>query len=361
MEHIRSWAPTWDLETNKEISTNKVRDIRQYINSYYPSQDSQKSAHDQLKNSDIYKQGSVNGTFWNHQSRVTYASQILQITLGFIPHLQGYERQYYIQGILNIQFITIISWFGNTNKDFASVLITICILVWGIRLLSYLFIRTYMYGIDNKIVNVRNNVFLKGQLWLSTQLWVLLCSLPIISLHSSTSEFTLPSFRKGNSLSKYEEHPQGLISGWWSKNQQQIYEYSAMYRPDISKQYDKVYGITKSTQATHSIWKLSWRIYVGLGILWLIGFIIQVVSDYQRMCNNDKPPNNGLWKFSKHPNYIGELFIWTGITLACSTYFSGWNKLAYITPIALFIIQCKCEGIAFNKTIDHKRRLEDNS
>ncbi len=59
-------------------------------------------------------------------------------------------------------------------------------------------------------------------------------------------------------------------------------------------------------------------IYAGIAI-WIIGFLIETISDQQLKRFKRKPENkgkimsSGLWKYSRHPNYFGEVLIWWGI------------------------------------------------
>lgn len=66
----------------------------------------------------------------------------------------------------------------------------------------------------------------------------------------------------------------------------------------------------------------SWSIYIFIGILiWLIGFYWQAVGDRQlaRFVSERKSKreilNTGLWAYSRHPNYFGEVVMWWGIYL----------------------------------------------
>jgi steroid 5-alpha reductase family enzyme len=71
--------------------------------------------------------------------------------------------------------------------------------------------------------------------------------------------------------------------------------------------------------------KLVWTDYVG-AVVWVIGFVFEVVGDQQlKMHIADKTPGKqkfikwGLWRYTRHPNYFGEAFLWWGICIiACS-------------------------------------------
>ena len=62
----------------------------------------------------------------------------------------------------------------------------------------------------------------------------------------------------------------------------------------------------------------------GIGILiWLIGFLFEAIGDYQLLKFKKNPANkgkimkSGLWRYTRHPNYFGEVLLWWGIFLIC--------------------------------------------
>ena len=61
-------------------------------------------------------------------------------------------------------------------------------------------------------------------------------------------------------------------------------------------------------------------------LVWLAGFIIEVVADNQKkkfkedLNNKDKFISHGLWAWSRHPNYFGEILLWIGITTVSYTH-----------------------------------------
>lgn len=63
-----------------------------------------------------------------------------------------------------------------------------------------------------------------------------------------------------------------------------------------------------------------WTIFTGIGLCcWVVGFYFQAVADYQlsvfvkKRKGKNEIMETGLWKFSRHPNYFGELMMWWGI------------------------------------------------
>lgn len=70
--------------------------------------------------------------------------------------------------------------------------------------------------------------------------------------------------------------------------------------------------------AASSLAARSLSLFEVLGIaMWLIGFIIEVISDAQKSAfkNAGKPGviTSGLWRVSRHPNYFGETLLWWGL------------------------------------------------
>ena len=89
---------------------------------------------------------------------------------------------------------------------------------------------------------------------------------------------------------------------------------------------------------------------VGMSI-WLIGFAIEVIADRQKSAFRANPANegrfitSGLWAWSRHPNYLGEIVLWTGITFAAIPVLSGWRWLMFVSPIFVFVLLTRISGI----------------
>jgi steroid 5-alpha reductase family enzyme len=82
-----------------------------------------------------------------------------------------------------------------------------------------------------------------------------------------------------------------------------------------------------------------------LGILiWLFGFVFEVVSDWQlkqfisARVNKGKLLTTGLWRYSRHPNYFGEVILWWGIWLVAVSLGSPWWVVAGPLTISYLIL-----------------------
>lgn len=78
-------------------------------------------------------------------------------------------------------------------------------------------------------------------------------------------------------------------------------------------------------------------------VVWTIGFIIEFMSDLQMLDHNDNPKNKGtllkkgMWRYSRHPNYFGEILCWWGMYIVACSGNSGKNGGAYTIYAPLLI------------------------
>jgi steroid 5-alpha reductase family enzyme len=79
-------------------------------------------------------------------------------------------------------------------------------------------------------------------------------------------------------------------------------------------------------------------------IIWVLGFCIEAIADRQLrdyIALPEKPSRfmmSGLWSYSRHPNYFGEVTLWWGIGLICLSVPYGWIGLIGPLTISYLII-----------------------
>jgi steroid 5-alpha reductase family enzyme len=90
---------------------------------------------------------------------------------------------------------------------------------------------------------------------------------------------------------------------------------------------------------------------VGL-LLWLIGLIIEAVADMQKFQfmqntkNKDKWIQSGLWKYSRHPNYFGEILVWFGVYVFVVSGLQGTAQLlSMASPLFIMFMLLFVSGI----------------
>lgn len=87
--------------------------------------------------------------------------------------------------------------------------------------------------------------------------------------------------------------------------------------------------------------------------IWILGFTFEAVADKQKKSfskileNKDKFITLGLWSISRHPNYFGEIVLWTGIAIMSLPLLSGWQFLTLVSPVFVYLLLTKISGLPF--------------
>ena len=95
---------------------------------------------------------------------------------------------------------------------------------------------------------------------------------------------------------------------------------------------------------------MSWLGWIGLGV-WLFGFAVEVVADAQKSSFKNDPVNQGqfirtgLWAWSRHPNYFGEIVLWTGVAVMAIPVLTGWQYATLISPVFVSFLLMKMSGV----------------
>ncbi len=93
-------------------------------------------------------------------------------------------------------------------------------------------------------------------------------------------------------------------------------------------------------------------IWDGIGFMvWVMGFGIEVVADSQKTAFNANPENEGkwidegLWSRCRHPNYLGEILLWTGVAIFGVACFEGLEMVSWISPVFVYLLLTRISGI----------------
>ncbi len=85
--------------------------------------------------------------------------------------------------------------------------------------------------------------------------------------------------------------------------------------------------------------------------LWLAGLVIEAVADAQKSAFKAKPENrdrfvaSGLWRYSRHPNYFGELLVWWGLFVYAVTALDGAAFAVVAGPLFITVLLLLVTGI----------------
>ena len=205
----------------------------------------------------------------------------------FIPaYLLQTEKFFDISG--SITYISVVSYCFLNNHDPANlnignIILSIIIIIWALRLGSFLFIRIKKAGEDIRFREIKKSPTRFFMTWTLQGMWVSLCS-----------ACALAGIAKGV-----------VINGYF---------------------------------------------YLGLAIF-LVGFILEIIADNQKTKfrsdpkNKDKFIDSGLWKFSRHPNYMGEILLWLGISIISLSSLEGLELATLISPLFTYLLLVYVSGI----------------
>jgi steroid 5-alpha reductase family enzyme len=94
-------------------------------------------------------------------------------------------------------------------------------------------------------------------------------------------------------------------------------------------------------------------------IVWCVGYFFEVVGDWQLDRFLSNPENKGkmmtvgLWRYTRHPNYFGEVTMWWGLWFMVATLPLGY--IAAISPVTITFLILKVSGIPMLE-----KKFEDN-
>lgn len=94
---------------------------------------------------------------------------------------------------------------------------------------------------------------------------------------------------------------------------------------------------------TYGSGRLIWLDIIGI-LVWGLGFFFESVGDYQLDRFIENPENQGkimdrgLWRYTRHPNYFGEVTMWWGIFIIALAVPWGWIGIIGPTTITLMIV-----------------------
>lgn len=99
-------------------------------------------------------------------------------------------------------------------------------------------------------------------------------------------------------------------------------------------------------ESTTSLTVLSW---VGLAVF-VIGLLLEATADYQKFLfkfsgkrKKHEWIDEGVWRMSRHPNYLGEMMVWSGLylfvlpSLSGTALYAGLISPLYIIALLLFV------------------------
>jgi steroid 5-alpha reductase family enzyme len=90
--------------------------------------------------------------------------------------------------------------------------------------------------------------------------------------------------------------------------------------------------------------------YIGMAVF-ILGFLVEIIADWQKSRFRKNPENkdqfiaHGLWYYSRHPNYFGEIALWLGISIMSYSSLSGWQYITLISPLFTYLLLVYISGV----------------
>ncbi|KXS16508.1 DUF1295-domain-containing protein [Gonapodya prolifera JEL478] len=110
-----------------------------------------------------------------------------------------------------------------------------------------------------------------------------------------------------------------------------------------------VYVVNSNDPAEMRAWGEWASDWVGL-VLWVVGFAIEAIADQQKNTFKNKHPKEfmrtGLYRYSRYPNYFGEMTLWFGMYILCIAGFTRpWQYVTTVSPFFVVALITQVSGI----------------
>ena len=213
--------------------------------------------------------------------------------IGFVLHwlvfLPSYalqtEHYFDLTGSVSFVVAATVAYIFNPAPDARTLILALLIIVWALRLGSFLFVRVKRAGQDSRFIELKTRFWRFCFTWTMGGLWVLLTMAAPLAAITSAAKI-----------------PLGPVG------------------------------------------------YLGIA-LWTIGFVVEVLADRQKTAFRNDPANRdrfiseGLWAWSRHPNYFGEIVLWLGLALVALPVLKGWQLITLISPVFVVLLLTRVSGV----------------
>jgi steroid 5-alpha reductase family enzyme len=204
----------------------------------------------------------------------------------FVPsYVARTERFFDLTGSLTYITVTVVAVLLSATGAARSLLLLALVVIWAVRLGSFLFMRIRKAGEDTRFEEIKQSFPRFLLTWTMQGLWV---------------SFTLAA---------------------------------------------ALAAITSVNQPELDVFAL-----VGF-VVWLIGIGIEALADQQKSAFRADPANkgkfiqSGLWAWSRHPNYFGEIVLWVGVAIIAFPVLSGWQLVTLVSPLFVILLLTRVSGI----------------
>ena len=208
--------------------------------------------------------------------------------LFFIPaYLLKTEKFFDLTGSLTYISIMVYVVYtkNNLQEQLGSIILASLVILWAIRLGSFLFLRIKKAGEDKRFREIKTSFARFFLLWTISGMWVSFCSMCALTAIASND---------------------GVV-------------------------VNNIFYIGLVT------------FIIGLSIEIIADS--QKTKFRKDPKNKDKFINEGLWAKSRHPNYVGEITLWAGVAIMSFSSLEGWQYISLISPIFTYLLLVYVSGV----------------
>lgn len=236
------------------------------------------------------------------KSDIVMQAVMLAFLIQWVAYIPAYifqtEKFYDLTGSLSYLTVIWFVFFSSNNLsglNIQNLIVVTLISIWAIRLGTFLFGRIHKDGEDKRFRTIKTSASQFFMTWTLQGMWVSICTMCAITAISSS---------------------QGIIANT--------------------------------------------LFYLGLAFF-VVGFAIEVVSDQQKSAfravpeNKEKFITSGLWSKSQHPNYFGEILLWSAIALLSISSLNGTQYLTLISPIFTYVLLVYISGVRMLDDMGNKK------
>lgn len=206
--------------------------------------------------------------------------------LVFVPSALAQTEHFYdLTGGITYITVTIVAVYFAEPLDTRATLVAAMVMIWSVRLASFLFLRIARAGKDSRFDVIKTKPIRFLLAWTLQGLWVLLTAAAALAV-----------------ITGGVREPLGIIG---------------------------IVGIT----------------------IWAIGMLIEIIADRQKSNFRANPDNagkfiyTGLWAWSRHPNYFGEILLWIGMAIVAVPVLQGWQWATLISPVFVAFLLTRVSGV----------------
>ncbi|MBX2875995.1 MAG: DUF1295 domain-containing protein [Saprospiraceae bacterium] len=206
--------------------------------------------------------------------------------IAFVPAFRMQTEKFYdFTGSLTYISVTIVALLLSGKSDLRSIILTVLVMIWAVRLGTFLLRRVQKAGKDDRFDTIKPDFYRFLNAWTIQALWVTLTAAPVFIAISSA----------------------------------------------------KVVEVGPLAIAGLIVW------LIGFGVEVVAD---QQKSQFRKNpTNKEKFISTGLWSRSRHPNYFGEIVLWVGVTLIAIPVLQGWQWVALISPFFVFLLLTRVSGV----------------